>query len=77
MVFPVEGDSDTVESAYYRHCLIVTGRGPFASGKSLRGFAARVLALVNEWRSARRKELLADWERARLRQPLAYIEPLE
>jgi len=37
----------------------------------------RVLSLVNEWREARQAELLADWERARQRLPLAYIEPLE
>jgi hypothetical protein len=37
----------------------------------------RVLSLVNEWRVARQAELIADWERARRRMPLAYIEPLE
>ena len=37
----------------------------------------RVLSLVNEWRAARQSELLEDWERARQRLPLAYIEPLE
>ena len=49
-----------------------------ATGAVIRGhLPARVLALVNEWRLVRQKELLADWERARRRQPLAYIEPLE
>jgi hypothetical protein len=37
----------------------------------------RVLSLVEEWRSSHIKELLADWDRARRRLPLAYIEPLE
>ena len=37
----------------------------------------RALSLVNEWRTMHVDELLDNWERARRRQPLAYIEPLE
>ena len=48
------------------------------TGAVIRGsLPGRVLSLVNEWRVARRDELLADWDRARRRLPLAYIEPLE
>jgi hypothetical protein len=48
------------------------------SGALIRGsLPRRVLALVDEWRIARMDELLADWERARQRLPLAYIAPLE
>jgi hypothetical protein len=32
---------------------------------------------VLEWRQSHVDELLADWERARLREPLKAIEPLE
>lgn len=34
------------------------------------------LALVREWARLRRKELEANWERARKEQPLLTIEPL-
>ena len=37
----------------------------------------RALSLVDEWRQLHIDELLANWERARGRQPLAYIGPLE
>lgn len=48
------------------------------SGALIRGsLPSRVLLLVNEWRVARKEELLANWDRARRRLPLAYIEPLE
>ena len=48
------------------------------TGAVLRGsLPARVLSLVNEWRVARKDELLTDWDRARRRLPLAYIQPLE
>ena len=36
----------------------------------------RVLGLVVEWGSAHRAELWADWDRARLAEPLFPIEPL-
>ncbi len=36
----------------------------------------RALGLVKEWVELHRSELEADWERARLDQPLANIEPL-
>ena len=48
------------------------------TGEVLRGFLPqRALSLVNEWRTLHLEELLDDWERARQRQPLAYIAPLE
>ena len=48
------------------------------TGAIIRGsLPRRVLSLVNEWRVAHVQELLADWERARQRLPLAYIPPLE
>jgi hypothetical protein len=37
----------------------------------------RARGLVVEWGSRRRSELLQNWERARLHQPLQSIEPLE
>jgi hypothetical protein len=37
----------------------------------------RALALVIEWAVLRREELLADWNRARSRQPMEKIEPLK
>jgi hypothetical protein len=48
------------------------------TGAVVRGsLPKRVLSLVEEWRVAHVKELLADWERARQRLPLVYIAPLE
>jgi hypothetical protein len=48
------------------------------TGAVLRGsLSPRVLSLVEEWRRMHQNELLEDWERARQRQPLAYISPLE
>ena len=48
------------------------------TGEVLRGFLPRrALSLVNEWRTLHVDELLNDWERARQRQALAYIAPLE
>lgn len=37
---------------------------------------ARALALVTEWATIHRDELLANWEHARLEEPLEAIEPL-
>jgi hypothetical protein len=37
----------------------------------------RALALVREWAQLHRDELLMNWERARSRQPLQKIAPLE
>jgi Domain of unknown function (DUF4160) len=37
----------------------------------------RALGLVREWATDHRLELEANWERARLREPLATIEPLK
>lgn len=36
----------------------------------------RALRLITEWAAAHRDELQANWERARLHQPLAGIDPL-
>jgi hypothetical protein len=38
---------------------------------------SRVLGLVLEWAATHREELLADWERARSKEPLLPIAPLE
>ncbi len=37
----------------------------------------RAMAHVEEWRAANVDQLLGDWERARNREPLQPIEPLE
>jgi hypothetical protein len=48
------------------------------TGDVLRGtLSGRALSLVNEWRHMHVSELLDNWERARQRQPLIYISPLE
>ena len=48
------------------------------TGEVIRGaLPRRALSLVNEWRTLHVDELLEDWERARKRQALAYIDPLE
>jgi hypothetical protein len=40
-------------------------------------FPTRARRLVLEWASLHRQELVANWERARRREPLTRIEPLE
>ncbi len=48
------------------------------TGEVIRGsLPRRALSLVGEWRQQHTEELLDNWERARQRQALAYIEPLE
>lgn len=48
------------------------------TGNVIRGFLSRRAAsLVEEWRQQNVPELLDNWERARQRQPLAYIAGLE
>ena len=48
------------------------------TGAVVRGFLPRrALSLVDKWRTTHVDELLADWELARQRQPLAYIAPSE
>lgn len=47
------------------------------SGKVRGEFPPRALRLVLEWSQLHRQELLEDWERARRRQPLVRIAPLE
>ena len=37
----------------------------------------RASALVQEWNALHKSELLANWERARRKEPLTRIEPLE
>ena len=37
----------------------------------------RAVSLLQEWRTERRSELLANWQRARERRPLEPIPPLE
>ena len=47
------------------------------SGKIRGEFPGRALRLVLEWSELHKQELLEDWERARQRQPLNRIAPLE
>lgn len=47
------------------------------SGKVRGDFPGRALRLVLEWAELHKQELLEDWERARQRQPLRRIAPLE
>ena len=47
--------------------------GAIVEGK----LGARTMRLVEEWRALHQAELLEDWNRARARQPLNQIEPLE
>ena len=48
------------------------------TGEALRGsLSHRALSLVEEWRRLHLDELLENWERARRREPLTYISPLE
>lgn len=47
------------------------------SGHVAGEFPKRALRLVLEWASLHRQELLANWERARRRETLTRIEPLE
>jgi uncharacterized protein DUF4160 len=48
-----------------------------ASGNVRGEFPSRALRLVLEWAELHKQELLENWERARLRQPLEQIAPLE
>ena len=48
------------------------------TGEVIRGFLPRrALSLVNEWRQLHINELGENWQRARERRPLIYIDPLE
>lgn len=47
------------------------------SGKVRGAFPARAERLVLEWAELHTQELLENWERARQRQPLQRIAPLE
>lgn len=48
------------------------------TGEVIRGsLPRRALSLVEEWRQLHLEELQDDWERASVRRPLAYIDPLE
>lgn len=61
--------------AYYgeHEAAIVVEDGAVLSGSLPR----RALGHVQEWRQAHVAELEADWQRAKARQPLTPIEPLE
>lgn len=41
------------------------------------GLSRRALRLVHEWAEAHRTALLENWRRARAREPLTSIEPLQ
>jgi hypothetical protein len=47
------------------------------SGAVRGAFPPRALRLVLEWAELHKQELFEDWERARQRQPLERIPPLE
>lgn len=48
------------------------------TGEALRGtLPRRAVSLVEEWRQLHINELLDNWNRARERRPLVYIDPLE
>lgn len=47
------------------------------TGKTVGRMNRRALALVQEWREARRSELMEDWRLAVQRKPLKQIKPLE
>lgn len=48
------------------------------TGDVIRGsLPRRARSLVDEWRGLHVDELLDNWERARQRRPLTYIDPLE
>ena len=47
------------------------------TGKINGRFPKRASALVREWNVLHKAELLANWERARRKEPLTPIEPLE
>ena len=53
--------------------VISIGTGDLLAGN----LPARVLALIDEWRSMHRDELLEDWALARERRSLRHIAPLE
>jgi hypothetical protein len=58
---------------YGEHEITVTIRDGQVTGE----FPSRARSLVLEWLALHREELLADWERARVGQPLVPIPPLE
>jgi len=47
------------------------------TGNTVGTIPARALTLLHEWRRLRRRELLANWDRAVQRLPLERIDPLE
>ncbi|MGE3276485.1 MAG: DUF4160 domain-containing protein [Vicinamibacterales bacterium] len=47
------------------------------SGRVQGEFPTRALRLVLEWARLHERELMQNWERARRREPLSRIEPLE
>lgn len=48
------------------------------TGKALSGrIPPRAMRLVEEWSALHRRELLEDWRRAQMREPLQRIDPLE
>jgi hypothetical protein len=60
-------------AVYGKHTITVE----IESGKIRGEFPGRALRLVLEWSELHKQELLEDWERARQRQPLNRIAPLE
>ena len=60
-------------ATYAEHEITVTIRDGQVEGE----FPRRARAHVLEWLSLHRDELLANWDRARAKQPLTPIAPLE
>ena len=60
-------------AVYGEHKITVEIQSGHVTGE----FPTRALRLVLEWASLHEQELVANWKRARRREPLARIEPLE
>jgi hypothetical protein len=72
---PVSGDHDPphFHAAYGAYEVTVGIRDGVVTGR----FPRRALVLVLEWLELHCDELMANWERARAREPLLPIAPLE
>jgi len=62
-----------VHAMYGDHEALVSLDGAVLAGELPR----RALSMVHEWLAIHRNELVANWQRARERQPLQPIDPLE
>jgi len=62
-----------VHAMYGDHEALVSLDGAVLAGE----LPHRALSMVHEWLAIHRNELVANWQRARERQPLQPIDPLE